>query len=73
MSTLIRLAIAFSVLWILNVLVGMEMEREGLWLWGRMFDLFLFFDMRNSIAIIFIIIGCMPIVAFLLVIRWLLK
>jgi hypothetical protein len=63
----------FMMLCILNC-VGMELEREGLWMWGMLFDFICWYPNKADVfTVVCIIALTSPIWVTLLFVRWCLK
>lgn len=66
-----KLFFVLATLWMICVLIGMELEREGLWLWKFVFWLIEVVGGANLITIIVIVAASSPIWSTIVVMVWL--
>lgn len=68
---IIGIIFSLLMLWWTMVLVGMELEREGLWLWGHIIDFVIWCPNKADIfTIICIIVGTSPFWGVALFVWW---
>lgn len=67
----VGIVLGLLVLWSMLMLIGMELEREGLWLWSLLIDLFIWCPNKVDIfTIVCIIIATSPFWGVALFVWW---